>query len=259
MRRRVALFVLGVLPCCAAIGAQADPLAPPGAEPDWLPKEEWVREHWIPYEQDRLARLLHTDITGLREWMRGDRPLAGLVRRRRLVPSRLAWRLVEPWRGDVSRRTLRELHERALRTLTQGHLGLHLFSHPTHSRSLNRLYMQLHESSASARPGLSLLDIAEADGRSAAWLRRKTLRMLRRSARRGVRLEATPARQARRWLRFQEPAALKWLEWRPGGGRDVASSRSHVASSRSVGAAIASVWRSATRRPTWPTVWGFRR
>lgn len=253
MRRRVALFVLGVLPCCAAIGAQADPLAPPGAEPDWLPKEEWVQEHWIPYEQDRLARLLRTDITGLREWMRGDRPLAGLVRRRGLVPSRLAWRLVEPWRGRVSRRKLRELHERALRTLTQGHLGLHLFSHPTHSRSLNRLYLQLHEShSAAARPGLSLLDIAEAEGHSAAWLRRKTLRMLRRSARRGVRLEATPARQARRWLRFQEPAALKWLEWRPGGARDVTSSRS-------VGAAIASAWRSATRRPAWPTVWGFRR
>jgi hypothetical protein len=216
MRKCVVPLMLVILLCCASPGAAADSDAPPGAEPNWLPDETWVLEHWIPYEQARLARLLQTDMAGLRGWMRGDRPLAGLARRRGLNPPRLARRLVQPWHGRVSRRQHLELNRRALRTLTQGHLALHLFFHPTHSRSLNRLYAQLHEGdSASAHSGLSLIDISQAKGRSAAWLRRQTLRVVRSSARRGVRLKATRPAQARRWLRYQEPAALRWLEWRP--------------------------------------------
>jgi hypothetical protein len=219
MRTRVGPLLLVIQLCCASPGTTADPDPPPGAGPDWLPREEWVREHWIPFEQHRLTGLLHTDMTGLRKWMRGDRPLAGLARILGFTPSRLAGRLVEPWRGRVSRGHYLELRRRALMTLTHGHLALHLFSHPTHSLSLNRLYLRLHEGhSTSVRRRMSLVDVAHAMGHSTAWIRRKTLAALRGSARRGVRLKATSRAQARRWLRYQEPAALRWLEWRPGGG-----------------------------------------
>jgi hypothetical protein len=216
MRRYAARSVLVVLLCCAGAGTAAGSDTAPGADADWLPNEEWVLEHWIPYDQRRLTRLLHTDMTGLRDWMRGDRPLAGLARRRGLMPSRLARRLVAPWRGRVSRRHHQALYRRALKTLTQGHLALHLFFHPTHSRSLNRLYVRLHAGhSESVHSPRSLMEIAEAKGRSAAWLQRKALRLVRGSARRGVRLQATSRGQARRWLQYQEPAVLGWLEWRP--------------------------------------------
>lgn len=226
MTRLIGPAILAVVLCCAGVGTAADSDAPPGAEPDWLPNEEWVLEHWIPYDQDRLTRLLNTDMAGLRDWMRGDRPLAGLARRRGLTPSRVARRLVEPWRGRVSRRHHRALYRRALKTLTQGHLALHLFFHPTHSRSLNRLYAGLHAGhSESVHSPASLMEIAEAKGRSAAWLQRKALRLVRSSASRGVRLQATSRAQARRWLQYQEPAVLGWLEWRPGGRHGVSTAR----------------------------------
>jgi hypothetical protein len=248
MRKYVIRSMLAVLLCCAAAGPAAGSDPRHGADADWLPNEEWVLEHWIPYDQGRLTRLLETDIAGLQEWMRGDRPLAGLVRLRGFTPSRLARLLVAPWRGRVSDQQRLELQRRALETLTQGHLALHLFFHPTHSRSLNRLYAQLHGGHPAAHAGHSLLEITRAQGRSARWLRRETLRLVRRSARRGVRLEATSREQARRWLRYQEPAALEWLEWRPGGQREASGSQV-------VGASIASVLRSAAARIAGPAIW----
>jgi hypothetical protein len=92
-----------------------------------------------------------------------------------------------------------------------------MFFHPTHTRSLNRLYAEVLEGRPpSDYAGMSLIEIAEANGRSAAWLRVRALETVRRSARHGVRVRAMPRSEARRWLAYQEPAVLAWLKWRPG-------------------------------------------
>src|SRR3954454_10384694 len=71
----------------------ADSQAPPGAPIDWLPADEWVNEHWLPYDQNLLLRTLHMNTEGLREYFVAHgtptriAPLARLVRARGLSVS----------------------------------------------------------------------------------------------------------------------------------------------------------------------------
>jgi hypothetical protein len=44
--------------------------APPGAPDTWLPDEAWVGEHWIPYDERDLYRVLEIDQAGLVGWLR---------------------------------------------------------------------------------------------------------------------------------------------------------------------------------------------
>ena len=96
-------------------------------------------QHWLPYDERRLYLLLGVD--------RGDdlAPAArrhaqpGRARASSGAGSRARWRTSSSRRGASScatRDRLALLEERALRTLTQGHLAQHLFFHSLHQEAI---------------------------------------------------------------------------------------------------------------------------
>src|SRR4051812_6537843 len=50
-----------------------DSLAPKGAPAHWLPPEDWVYDHWLPYDETRLYSLLGITRTDLWNQLRDDR------------------------------------------------------------------------------------------------------------------------------------------------------------------------------------------
>ena len=59
LRVLLALALLALaLPSSASGAGVPDPGAPPDSPPHWLPGEAWVSNHWLPYDEGRLYRLL---------------------------------------------------------------------------------------------------------------------------------------------------------------------------------------------------------
>src|SRR3954466_1286404 len=114
--------------------ASFDSLAPAGAPAHWLAPEDWVYNHWLPYDEGRLYALLAVTRGDIWRQLRDDRHnLAELARVHGWPsPAKLAAALVAPRRGQVTPAMLRVLEARALRTITQGHLAQHLFFHSLH-------------------------------------------------------------------------------------------------------------------------------
>src|SRR3954462_13176433 len=76
----------------------SDSGAPAHAPAHWLPPEAWVYNHWLPYDETRLYRLLGVTRRGLWLQLRDDhRTLAQLAARHGWPdPRRLAAALVAP-------------------------------------------------------------------------------------------------------------------------------------------------------------------
>src|SRR3954467_9685811 len=112
----------------------ADSDAPQNAPAHWLPPEAWVYNHWLPYDETRLYALLGITRVELWEQLRDDhRTLAQLAARHGWPdPRRLAAALTAPEAATVGAARAEVLEERALRTITQGHLAQHLFFHSLH-------------------------------------------------------------------------------------------------------------------------------
>jgi hypothetical protein len=152
MRRRgwavmVALALLGVAAPDALAQGQVpakpqtislDSDAPTGSPPHWIPGDPWVMEHWLPYDETRLYELLGVDRGDIWRWLRDDtRPLAELARQKGWDPGELAKALVAPWKGKLRKPDqLALLEERALKTLTQGHMSQHMFFHSLHQDAI---------------------------------------------------------------------------------------------------------------------------
>src|SRR3954466_14167644 len=100
-----------------------DSLAPKGAPAHWLPPEPWIYNHWLPYDEGRLYRVLHITRDDLWGQLRDDhRTLAELAARHGWRdPKALAAKLVGT--RDVGPATRAVLEARAERTITQGHLA----------------------------------------------------------------------------------------------------------------------------------------
>jgi hypothetical protein len=60
--------------------ASLDSDAPAGSPPHWLPGEQWVMQHWLPYDEQRLYSLLGVDRGVIWRQLRDDtRNLAQLA------------------------------------------------------------------------------------------------------------------------------------------------------------------------------------
>lgn len=200
-------------------GREPDSDAPPGSPPHWLPPDQWVHLHWVPFDEARLQSLLRANRAQLWKWLRNDvQTLAQLgTRRGYSSPRRLAAALVAPRSRDVSPAMLRKLRARALRVLVQGHLSQHLIFHSLHQEAGphaaaklfgvrdTRTFQQLR------RLGLSPLRIGRAHGRTRAQMQGGLERELRMAAREGVEGGHSSARQARVVLQRQLRQIPRWL------------------------------------------------
>lgn len=198
-----------------------DPLAPVGAGPRWLPCEDWVMYHWVPYDERRLFSMLATDRAAVELWLEDDdiHTLAQLIRRRGLDPGDVAQDLVSAWAGDAPARHQALLVDRALRTLTEGHLAQHVFFHLAHypavalrARTVFGIAPLSYQRFRLA--GWTPSEIAGHHGRTSARVRRLTVPILRDGARAGVAGLETPPAQAQRVFSLQRSNLAAWLEQR---------------------------------------------
>ena len=136
MNSRSAVLTLALaLLCLAPAGAQAhDSLAPPGAKHAWLPAhDDWVMQHWIPFDESDLYAALGIDNVAMERWLRNDHhTVEQLAQRKGLTAAELKERLLAPRRGTVSDGQMAVLEERTDRFMTQGHLAQHVLFHYFH-------------------------------------------------------------------------------------------------------------------------------
>lgn len=196
---------------------QPDSLAPPGAAPTWLPKDQWVMERWMPFDQKRLLRILGINNSQVYAALwRGDLTLEEVARRRGVPVHGLATRLLANRRAKVSRKMYRVLFRRTRIMLTQGHLAEHVIGHVFHHTSLVTAapaefgvapmqYVHFHQG------GLTPVEIAAKGGRSPAQLRASLLSVAKAYGRRGVRRKALSAPQARARLNQLKAHVDAWM------------------------------------------------
>ena len=65
------LAVAALLAVAPGASAQ-DSLAPKGALPHWIPNDDWVYEHWLPYDETRLYAVLGIDRGQMWRHLRDD-------------------------------------------------------------------------------------------------------------------------------------------------------------------------------------------
>jgi Tol biopolymer transport system component len=177
-----------------------------------------VSNHWLPYDETRLYRLLGIRRSDVWQQLRDDRHnLAELARRHGWGAQRLAGALVAPWRGKVSGERLRLLRSRALRTLTQGHMAQHMFFHSLHQFAVPARARRIFGTSrahylALRRAELSPIQIGMLYGRSPPQVQAAVIATLRERAQAGVRTYSTPPAQARVLLSRQVSQVPRWLQ-----------------------------------------------
>ncbi|HEX5618266.1 MAG TPA: hypothetical protein VFX51_07585 [Solirubrobacteraceae bacterium] len=197
-----------------------DSEAPKGSPPHWLPHERWVMQHWLPYEEDRLYLLLGVDRGAVWQQLRDDtKTLADLAWEKLWDPKQLAHALVLPWRERIDDpERIAVLEERALRTLTQGHLAQHLFFHSLHQNAIPNNAPAIfgvasrEEFAALRRSEFSPLQICRLNGFSRAHAQERAIATLTRMARRGVRRDQFPESQAKILLARQLNQLPRWLQ-----------------------------------------------
>lgn len=218
-----AVVLLGVAPAGAPakkiVTHSPDSLAPPNAPAHWLPPEPWVYNHWLPYDEGRLYRVL--GITRQELWLqlRDDRhTVAQLAARHghRDVAA-LAARLVAPRARRVGRAMARTLRQRAERTLTQGHLAQHVFFHSLHQFAIPSAAPDIFgvtdaEFRVLRRTELSPLAIGRLHGRFTGEIQAQAIAVLRDRIRAGIAGGDMTAAQGRLLLRRQLTQLPRWLD-----------------------------------------------
>src|SRR3954470_1211335 len=194
----------------AAHATSFDSLAPKTAPPHWLPPAAWVYNHWLPFGEQRLYRLWHFDRGDLWRQLRDDHRTVWQLAARHgwKKPAALAAALVPS--GN------RELRNRALMLLTQGHLAQHAFFHSLHQFAIASEAPKLFDMPdiafrALRRAELSPLAIGRLHGRSVGEVEAGSIAVLRERARFGVRTGQTPAAQAALLLHRQVSQLPRWL------------------------------------------------
>jgi hypothetical protein len=201
-----------------------DSLGPPGAAHTWLPDEDWVMRHWVPFDERALTTRLALRAGDLEAYLYDDHhALADLARARGLDVALLRDELVAPWRPLVDDQRYALLRERTERTLTQPHLAQHLFFHVFHGAIV------AHDSQATfglplatvqqlRMDGLTPLEIAGRGGVPPPALQASVRHFLALERDEGVRRGVAWPEESRRIFARQSARLACWLRSpRPGG------------------------------------------
>ncbi len=198
--------------------ASFDSEAPVTAPAHWLPPEDWVYNHWLPYDEGRLYALLGVSRGAIWRQLRDDRHnLAQLATRHGWPdPEKLAAALVAPRKTSVSPATFAVLRSRARRTITQGHLSQHLLFHSLHQFSIPSeapaIFGVTDARFRELRRGeQSPLEIGRLHGRSPSRVQAKSAAVLRERVAFGTSTGAMSAAQGRLLLRRQISQLPRWL------------------------------------------------
>ncbi len=198
--------------------ASFDSEAPAKAPAHWLPPEDWVYNHWLPYDEGRLHALLGVTRGDIWRQLRDDRRnLAQLAAAHGWPdPGKLAAALVGPRAGTVTPGVLAMLRRRAERTITQGHLSQHLFFHSLHQFAIPSAAPEIFgvtdaEFRQLRRGEQSPLEIGRLHGRSPGRIQSLAAGVLRERVRFGVSSGAMSERQGRLLLRRQLSQLPRWL------------------------------------------------
>lgn len=231
MRLVVLIVAALVLALAGAAPASAEP-RPHDAPAHWLPDEEWSNLLWLPFEEERLYRLLGRDRGDIFRWIRNDadHTLAQLGEQRGYSADELARALVAPRRAEVSPQNYRLLVRCTRRVLTFGHLAQHLLFHSLHQRAIPRNASEIFgvrrelDFLRLRRAELSPVRIGDLHGRTRAEVYRAAERTLREAASLGVRRGFHTARQRDLLLDRQLRQLPRWLDQSryngPSGGRN---------------------------------------
>lgn len=227
MRSRWLVIVVAVLGLVASAAAATkkivthspDSLAPESAPAHWLPPEAWVYNHWLPYDETRLYRVVGITRNELWQQLRDDkRTLAQLAARKGWKdPEKLAATLVAPRAASVTPAELQRLQQRAVRTITQGHLAQHVFFHSLHQFALPSAAPELFGVTDAQfrelrRAELSPLAIARLHGISPGEVQAQAIAVLRDRLRAGVAGHAMSREQAGILERRQLSQLPRWLD-----------------------------------------------
>lgn len=198
--------------------ASFDSEAPVRAPAHWLPPEDWVYNHWLPYDEGRLHSLRGVTRGDIWRQLRDDRHnLAQLAAAHGWPePGKLAAALVAPRAADVTPAVLATLRRRAERTITQGHLSQHLFFHSLHQFAIPSAAPETFGVTDAAfrrlrRQEQSPLEIGRLHGRSPGRIQALAAGVLRERVRFGVSSGAMSERQGRILLRRQVSQLPRWL------------------------------------------------
>lgn len=192
VRALLAVWALLCLVPAVATAVTPDSAAPPGADPDWLPEEEWVMERWMPFDEARLVRTLRMDRYSIHVYLdRTRRSLNDLAHTRGVSDRRLAERLVGVSGAPTPQQALRL--QLARRVLDQPHLADHMLSHAFHHWAVTTEAQRIFGVSPSEYHRLRYVDerllpfqVAQRSGISREHLVSRLLRVLRDTGKRGV-------------------------------------------------------------------------
>lgn len=195
-----------------------DSHAPAGAPHRWLPDQEWVMHHWIPFDESRLYTELGVGEARVFDWLLNDhRTIADLAERRGVRLRGLAKRLIA--NRDVGDRQRAILLRRARDMLTQGHLAQHTLFHVFHGthmagpRELRDWFgVSLATWDRLRLKGLTPNQIARRHDHEPAGVRRKALAELGEQADDGVDHHATSRAEADLFLARQRRLLNCWMK-----------------------------------------------
>jgi hypothetical protein len=203
----------------AGVAHAHNPHSPPGAPHRWLPDQEWVMSHWIPFDEERLYDELGVGEARVFDWLLNDhRTIAELAERRGVRLSGLAGRLLANRRPRVTDRRYRILLRRTRDMLTQGHLAQHTLFHLFHGTGLagpkelrSWFGVSLSEWRRLRLDRLTPNQIARRHGHDPAHVRELAVETLVAMAGDGVRRHATDRMEARLMLARQIRLTNCWM------------------------------------------------